>query len=91
MILTIRVIPRSSKSAITGRRGDAIVVRLAAPPVDGAANEALTEYLARVFDRPTRDVRILSGAKSRDKRVQIDGISESAGAARLSAILNEAG
>ncbi len=91
MILTIRVIPRASKSAITGRRGDAVVVRLAAPPVDGAANEALIEYLARVFDRPKRDVTILAGEKSRDKRVRIDGIGDADATARLSAILKDLG
>lgn len=91
MILSIRVIPRASKSAITGRRGDAIVVRLAAPPVEGAANDALVEFLAGVFDRPRRDVSIVSGGKSRDKRVRIDGISDMTARACLSAILNDAG
>lgn len=89
MILAVRVIPRSPRSAITGRRGDAIVVRLAAPPVEGAANDALIEYLARVFDRPKRDVSILSGDKSRDKRVRIDGLSDAQAADRLSAILKD--
>ena len=91
MILAIRVIPRSPQSAITGRRGEALVVRLAAPPVEGAANDALIEYLARVFDRPKRDVTILAGEKSRDKRVRIDGIDDEAATARLSAILKDLG
>jgi hypothetical protein len=56
VILSVRVIPRSPTSAITGRRGDALLVRLNAPPVDGAANEALIELLAKVFGRPRRDV-----------------------------------
>ena len=89
MILAVRVIPRSPRSTITGRRGDAIVVRLAAPPVEGAANDALIEYLARVFDRPRRDVSILSGEKSRDKRIRIDGLSDAEAADRLSAILKD--
>jgi uncharacterized protein len=91
LILTIRVIPRSPKSAITGRRGDAIVVRLAAPPVEGAANDALIEYLARVFDRPKRDVTILAGEKSRNKTVRIDGIADADAGVRLSAILKDLG
>ena len=91
MILSVRVIPRSPKSAISGRRGDAIVIRLAAPPVDGAANDALVDYLARLFGRPKRDVRIVSGAKSRDKRVKIDGVSDADGTVRLSAILKDLG
>lgn len=91
MILTVRVIPRSPRSAIAGRRGDAILIRLAAPPVDGAANDALVDFLARVFVRPKRDITILSGEKSRDKRVKIDGLSAAEGEVRLSAILKDFG
>lgn len=88
MILAVRVIPRSPKSAIGGMRGDALLVRLAAPPADGAANEALVEFLARTFERPRRDVTIVSGEKSRDKRVRIDGLSDEDGTRRLADILN---
>ena len=88
MILSVRVIPRSSKSRIDGRRGEALLVRLAAPPVDGAANEALIDLLAREFQRPKRDITILSGQSSRDKRIDIAGLSEAEGTERLSAILN---
>ena len=90
MILTVRVIPRASKSAIAGTRGDAVLVRLAAPPVDGAANAALIELLAREFDRPKRDITIVSGLTSREKRVEIGGLSDADARARLSAILNRA-
>jgi uncharacterized protein (TIGR00251 family) len=85
--LNVRVIPRSARSAIAGRRGEAILVRLSAPPVDGAANEALVELLARTFDRPRRNVTIVAGARSRDKRVNIEGLSETAGWARLTEII----
>jgi uncharacterized protein (TIGR00251 family) len=88
VILSVRVIPRSSKSKIDGRRGDALLVRLAAPPVDGAANDALIDLLAREFQRPKRDITILSGQSSRDKRIDIAGLSEAEGTERLSAILN---
>ena len=88
MILSVRVIPRSSKSRIDGRRGDALLVRLAAPPVDGAANEALIDLLAREFQRPKRDITILTGQSSRDKRIDIAGLSEAEGSERLSAILS---
>lgn len=87
MIIAVRVIPRSSKTAITGMRGDAILVRLQAPPVDGAANGALVAFLAATFDRPPRDVTVVGGWKSRDKRIAIDGMSEADFAARLSDIL----
>ena len=87
MLLSIRVIPRSTKSAITGRRGEAIVIRLSAPPLDDAANTALVELLSKTFARPRRDIVIVSGHKSRDKRVSIEGLDEAGLAARLSAIL----
>jgi uncharacterized protein (TIGR00251 family) len=76
VILNIRVIPRAAKNAVGGRRGDALVIRLAAPPVEGAANEALVTYLAQLFERPRRDIEILSGHTSRDKRVKIHGLTQ---------------
>jgi uncharacterized protein (TIGR00251 family) len=69
--------PRASRNEITGVHGDMLKVRLMAPPVDGAANAALTELIARTFDVPTRSVRIVSGATSRTKSVEIDGVSAS--------------
>jgi uncharacterized protein len=88
VILSVRVIPRSPKSAISGMRGDAVLVRLAAPPVDGAANEALIDLLAKEFQRPKRDITILAGHTARDKRVEIAGEPDADLQARLSAILN---
>jgi uncharacterized protein (TIGR00251 family) len=88
VILTVRVMPRAPQSKIDGRRGGAVLVRLAAPPVDGAANDALIELLAREFHRPRRDITILSGETSRDKRVEIAGLTDADGAERLSAILD---
>ena len=87
MILSVRVIPRASKSAIAGRRGDALLVRLSAPPVDGAANAALIELLAKAFSIPRRQISIVSGETSRDKRVSLEGLTDGDVAARLSAIL----
>ena len=88
MILTVRVIPRSPKSKIDGRRGDALLVRLAAPPVDGAANEALIDLLSRELHLPKRQISIVAGAASRDKRVELGGVSDADLGARLSDILN---
>jgi uncharacterized protein len=88
MILSVRVIPRSPRSKIDGRRGDALLVRLAAPPVDGAANEALIDLLSREFQVPKRQIAILSGTTSRDKRVELGGLDAAAGEARLSDILS---
>ena len=55
-------------------RGDAFLIRLAAPPVEGAANDALVAFLAEHLDLPRRNIRIVSGDKSRDKRVAIDDL-----------------
>ncbi|MDE3109537.1 MAG: DUF167 domain-containing protein [Acidobacteriota bacterium] len=71
----VRVIPRASRNAIEGEFHGALKVRLTAPPVDDRANDALRRLLAEHLKVPVSAVRILSGAKSRIKRVQISGIS----------------
>jgi len=73
-LLSVRVIPRAKKTEVAGRRGDALVVRIAAPPVEGAANAALIDFLAARLGVARRGVRILSGDRGRDKRVAIDGV-----------------
>jgi uncharacterized protein (TIGR00251 family) len=85
----VRVLPRSGRTAVAGVRGDALLVRLAAAPVDGAANEALTAFIADLFDCPRSAVSLTSGEKSRDKRVAIDGITSQRFTTTLSAILRE--
>ncbi|MBS1816405.1 MAG: DUF167 domain-containing protein [Acidobacteria bacterium] len=73
--LDVRVIPRSGKPGVDGERDGRLLVRLSAPPVEGAANEALVELLSRLLACPRRAVRIVSGQKNRSKRVAVDGIS----------------
>jgi hypothetical protein len=85
----IRVTPRAGRTTIAGRRGDALVVKLSAAPVDGAANDALIAFLAETFDRPRRDVTIVSGLTSRDKRVAIAGLSDEEVHQHVSAILSK--
>ncbi len=70
-ILSIRVIPRSPRTRVDGRRGDAVLIRLNAPPVEGAANDALIAFLSETLKLPRRNIRIVAGEKSRDKRVAI--------------------
>ena len=82
-LLQIRVIPRSPRTCVDGRRGDAILIRLNAPPVDGAANDALIAFLSEVLDVPRRAIAIVSGQTSRDKRVRVEGIDSDAAVARL--------
>lgn len=70
--------PRASRSEIVGLHGDALKVRLAAPPVDGAANEALVELIARSLGVARRAVRIAAGASSRAKTVEVEGVDAAA-------------
>jgi uncharacterized protein len=82
-IIDIRVIPRSGRSGIAGMRGGALLVRLNAAPVDGAANAELIDILADVLDVPKRALSILSGERSRQKRVQIEGLTTELVASKL--------
>jgi uncharacterized protein (TIGR00251 family) len=68
---------------VDGERGGAILVRLAAPPVDGAANDALVAFLAETLGVARRQVRIVAGHRSRDKRVEVDGLDASSARATL--------
>lgn len=83
--IDVRVIPRAGRSAIAGERDGRLLVRLSAPPVDGAANQALIELFSKLFDRPKRDVRLVSGERSRAKRVAVDGVSAAQARDRLTA------
>jgi uncharacterized protein (TIGR00251 family) len=83
VLISVRVIPRAGKSGIAGTRGDALLVRLQAPPVDGAANAELVEVLARALQVPKRAVEIVSGDRSRTKRVRVSGIDRATAGARL--------
>jgi len=74
--LTVRVQPRASRNEIAGVHGDALKVRLTAPPVEGAANEALVEFLAATFGIPVRAVTLVAGASSRTKVVELAGVTE---------------
>jgi uncharacterized protein (TIGR00251 family) len=75
ILLTIRVIPRAKRSEIAGLRGEALLVRLAAPPVDGAANAALIDALADVLHLPRTQLAIAAGERSRLKTVSVVGLS----------------
>ena len=70
----IHVQPRSSRSGIDGLHGDALRVRVNAPPVDGAANEAVVEVLAKALGVPRRAISIVAGHGSRSKVVEVSGV-----------------
>jgi uncharacterized protein (TIGR00251 family) len=76
LILDLHVQPGASRTEFAGRHGERIKVRLAAAAQDGKANAALVEFLAGYFGVPRRCVTIVSGAKSRSKRVAIEGAEQ---------------
>ncbi len=78
VILTLHVQPGAKRSEVAGRHGDALKIRLAAPPIEGRANEALLRFIAELFAVPLRNVELLRGAQSRHKMVKISGSAVSA-------------
>ncbi len=81
--ISVRLTPRASRDEIVGLRDGVLRVRVTAPPVDGAANEALLRLLAKALRVPPRDLRIASGAASRTKVVEVAGLDSGEVAERL--------
>jgi hypothetical protein len=75
VILDVRVIPRASRPGLAGTRDGALLVRLSAPPVEGAANAELIQLLAKALDVPKRQVTIVAGERGRLKRVKLEGVT----------------
>lgn len=73
-VLSVRILPRASKSRIDGVVDDALRIRIAAPPVDGAANSALIALLAKELDVSKSRVVIIAGERARRKRVFLQGL-----------------
>lgn len=73
--LTLHVQPGAKRSEIVGLHGDALKIKLAAPPVEGRANEVLLKFIAELFDVPLRNVELKQGEQSRRKVVTIIGSS----------------
>jgi hypothetical protein len=76
VILDVRVIPRAARPGLAGTRDGALLVRVSAPPVENAANEALIDVLSAALRVPKRAITIVSGERSRLKRVRVDGVTE---------------
>jgi uncharacterized protein len=72
--LSIRLQPRARRDEVVGERGEAIVIRVAAPPVDGKANAALCAFVARAAGVSASSVSVVRGQTSRDKVVRVDGV-----------------
>jgi uncharacterized protein (TIGR00251 family) len=77
LIFKVQVVPRSSRSEVVGEHNGSLRVRVAAPPVEGAANKELTQVLAKAFKVSRGAVSILSGESSRLKQVGIEGVGSS--------------
>ena len=87
VVLTLKVIPRSSVNAVAGVQADALKLKITAPPVDSAANAEVVRFLAQVLDVPRGAVQLLRGATSRHKQVQVVGLSGSQLLQRLKPML----
>ena len=83
LTLRVRVQPRASKDALGGEREGALVVRLTAPPVEGAANEALARFLGKTLGVAPSAGRVVSGASGRNKVVSVTGLDAAAARERL--------
>jgi hypothetical protein len=81
--VAIHAVPRASRTEVAGLHGETLKVRLQAPPVDGQANRVLLDFLRRRLGLRSAQVRLLSGATGREKRVAIHGLPSAQVAARL--------
>jgi uncharacterized protein (TIGR00251 family) len=75
VLLDVRVVPRAGRAGVAGTRDGALLVRLHAAPVEGAANAELVETLSKALGVPKRAVSIVSGERARLKRVRVDGVT----------------
>ena len=75
VLLVLHVQPGAKRSEVSGLHGDALKIRLAAPPIEGRANEALLRFIADSFEVPLRNVELKQGAQSRRKTVCVSGSS----------------
>ena len=83
VLITVHAQPGAKRAEVVGTHGDALKVRIAAPPIEGRANEALTEFFADRLGVARRAVTLVSGESSRRKRLRIDGVGAADAAARL--------
>lgn len=75
VVFNIRVIPRASRSELAGVQGDALKIRITAPPVEGAANKECVRFLSDMLGVKRSQIKIIAGHKSKNKKVSISGIS----------------
>lgn len=85
LTIAVQVVPRASRNEVAGVQGDLLKVRITAPPVEGAANEALLAFLAKALGLRRRDLELVSGEHARRKLVRIRGLDAATVQARLQA------
>jgi uncharacterized protein (TIGR00251 family) len=90
VVLRLHVQPGAGRTAVTGRYGDALKVKVAAPPEQGRANQAVVELVARIAGVKPADVSVVSGESSRTKRLQVAGVDAEDFARLLELALDEA-
>ena len=83
--ITVRVHPRARRTRVAGKLGDEYKLDLAAPPVDGKANQACIRFLAELAEVPASRVRIVLGLTSRTKVIEIEGVEQKALESKLEA------
>lgn len=86
----VRLQPRASHNRIVGRHGDTLKAQVTAPPVDGEANAALERLIAELVGLPRSAVRVVAGAKSRDKVVEVATADVATTTARLQCVIDDA-
>lgn len=82
-LITLKVVPGAKRTEVAGRHGEAIKIRLQAPPVDGKANQALLDFLAEKLDVPRNAIRIIRGETNTLKTVEIHPLDVETLEARL--------
>ncbi len=81
--LKLRIVPNAKRDEMVGEYGDAVKIKVAAPAVEGKANEALLEFVAEKLHIHRRDITLISGEKSRDKLIEIAGLDAAEARERL--------
>jgi uncharacterized protein (TIGR00251 family) len=83
VFIDVHVIPRAGRSGLAGTRGDSLLVRIQAPPVEGAANAELIDFLSAALRVPKRAIAIVAGERARQKRVHVEGVDAATAGSRL--------
>ena len=84
LLVRLHVLPRARRSEIAGLHNGALKIRITAPPVDDAANRAIIEFFAALLGLPRSGLKIKAGGKSREKTLQIEGISRAGFLSKIS-------